>query len=243
MVDTRAAWKNKIRRYPALSRIIQFVFDPAFVTSRRRDELLGGLPSGARILNLGSGAKRFGPNVVNLDVETFSNVNVVGDGQQLPFIGGGFDLILCEYVLEHVPNPALMVREMARVVKPGGWVYVTVPFMQTFHGNPDDFQRYTKSGLSVLFGRFETIECKPYGGPTSALCNMVKEYLAILFSFNSVFLYSILSQLFILLIFPLKFLDLLLVRNVNAHNLSFSLYFVGRRPGIALESEVEDWSF
>jgi hypothetical protein len=87
------------------------------------------------------------------------------------------------------------------------------------------------SGLSVLFRQLETVECKPYGGPTSALCNMVKEYLAFVFSFNSVFLYSILSQLFILLVFPFKFLDLFLSRGVNAHNLSFSLYLIGRKPG------------
>jgi len=229
-VDPRAAWKNIIRKYPLLSRIMQFVFDPAFVTNQQRGALLEGLATDSRVLNLGSGAKRIRVNIVNLDIEPFGNVDVVGDGQRLPFADGVFDLVLCEYVLEHIRNPLQMAREIQRVIKPGGQLYMTVPFMQTFHGNPDDYQRYTISGLSALFDDLETIECKPYAGPTSALCNMVKEYLAVVFSFNSKLIYSILSQLLIILVFPFKFIDYFLVRNINAHNLSFSLYFVAQKP-------------
>lgn len=45
-----------------------------------------------------------------------------GDGKQLPFPPRAFDLVLCHYLLLWIPSPLLALREMARVVRPGGWV-------------------------------------------------------------------------------------------------------------------------
>ena len=40
---------------------------------------------------------------------------------------------------------------MFRVLKPGGYIYSEVPFLQGFHADPDDYQRYTLQGLKILF--------------------------------------------------------------------------------------------
>jgi len=45
-----------------------------------------------------------------------------GDGKQLPFPARAFDLVLCHFLLLWIPSPILALREMARVVRPGGWV-------------------------------------------------------------------------------------------------------------------------
>jgi SAM-dependent methyltransferase len=53
-------------------------------------------------------------------------------------------------VLEHVRNPTEALDEFRRVTKPGGILYLVVPFMQPEHLDPTDFQRYTSDGLQEL---------------------------------------------------------------------------------------------
>src|SRR5690606_30268108 len=54
-------------------------------------------------------------------------VTVNGDGTRLPFADGTFDRIICSEVMEHIPDDAAAARELARVLKPGGTLAVTVP--------------------------------------------------------------------------------------------------------------------
>ncbi|MDQ3653510.1 MAG: methyltransferase domain-containing protein [Chloroflexota bacterium] len=62
------------------------------------------------------------------DLRRFRNVSAVtGDAQNLPFDEATFDHVVCSEVLEHLPDDARAVREMARVLKPGGDLVVTVP--------------------------------------------------------------------------------------------------------------------
>ena len=74
-------------------------------------------------------------------------VQVFGDGSRLPFLDGSLDTVLCTEVLEHVPQPGRLVDEMARVVRPGGRVLLTVPFIQPLHELPSDYFRFTPSSL------------------------------------------------------------------------------------------------
>lgn len=228
--DIRAKWKSYIRKYPFLTRFAQFLFDPAYVSNRYRNSLLKSLEENALILNIGAGVIHL-PFVkaINLDIEPYGNVSVVGDAQLLPFHDNGINAVILEYTIEHVPVYSKMIYEINRVLKKGGYVYITVPFLQSYHGNPDDYWRVTQSGLSFLFRDFDCIACKPFGGPTSALICMLKEYLAILLSFNSSIVYSILSQLLILPFIPFRYLDILLCRSKNAHNACFSLCYIGRK--------------
>jgi SAM-dependent methyltransferase len=51
----------------------------------------------------------------------------LGDAQQIPFHDGVFDLVTCQTVLIHVKDPRAVLREMMRVLKPGGLVAVAEP--------------------------------------------------------------------------------------------------------------------
>lgn len=57
---------------------------------------------------------------------------VVGAGEQLPYPGGAFDLVICNDVLEHVADTEAVLREIYRVLKPGGTALTTVPNRHAF---------------------------------------------------------------------------------------------------------------
>lgn len=59
---------------------------------------------------------------VVMDNPYLDRADVIDFGKPLPYADGEFDLVVANWVLEHVQNPALTARELARVTKPGGWI-------------------------------------------------------------------------------------------------------------------------
>ena len=72
-----------------------------------------------------------------------------GSIDAIPVEDASFDVVLCLQVLEHVPDPAAAVRELRRVVRPGGRVLLSTHGVYPFHPNPDDLWRWTQKGSSV----------------------------------------------------------------------------------------------
>jgi SAM-dependent methyltransferase len=62
-----------------------------------------------------------------------------------------FGAIFCLSVLEHCQNPWAMCQNIARLLKPGGAMYLSVPWAWEFHGYPSDYWRFTPEGVRVLF--------------------------------------------------------------------------------------------
>ena len=77
--------------------------------------------------------------------------DVRGDAHFLPFQNSYFDWLICTEVMEYVTDPAKMISEMRRVLKPSGKVFLTCPFLYQIHGKPHDLQRYTDEKLKSLF--------------------------------------------------------------------------------------------
>ena len=75
------------------------------------------------------------------------------DGSAFPFGVRQFDSVLCNQVLEHVFKPEDFLREIHRVLKPGGKLLLTVPFIWDEHEQPYDFARYTSFGLRAMLER------------------------------------------------------------------------------------------
>jgi SAM-dependent methyltransferase len=114
-----------------------------------------------RLLDFGCGHKPYQSvfNVseyIGLDIEKSghnhrkSNVDVFYDGRHIPFPDDHFDTILASEVFEHVFNFNEIFPELLRVLKPGGRLLITVPFVWEEHEIPYDFARYTSFGLEHL---------------------------------------------------------------------------------------------
>lgn len=101
--------------------------------------------------------------------------DVYWDGRHMPFEDGSFDSALSTEVLEHVFEPLAHLREVVRVLKPGGVYAFTVPFCWPLHEVPHDAYRYTPFTLNSLLVQsgFEQVELFPLGGWNAALGQMI----------------------------------------------------------------------
>jgi SAM-dependent methyltransferase len=78
------------------------------------------------------------------------DVDVYGTGEALPLKRNSIDTVLCTQVMEHSPEPDRAMAEMARVLRPGGYLLLTVPQEWGLHQEPHDYYRYTRYGLDYL---------------------------------------------------------------------------------------------
>ena len=111
-------------------------------------------------------------NYISLDIkhnQNKSDLNVVGDGLNLPFKTNSIDTVLCTQVLEHIKEPQLFVNETHRVLKKGSYCFLSTNMTWFFHAVPDDYYRFTESGLKYLFKNFSETEVYPAGGYISTL--------------------------------------------------------------------------
>ena len=111
------------------------------------------------VLDCGSGMRRtYFSNVVNFEIVDYDTTDVLGVGEELPFRDECFDAVISTAVLEHVKDPFRCAEEIVRVLKPGGELICTVPFLQPVHAYPNHFYNMTAQGLENLFADQLTIK-------------------------------------------------------------------------------------
>lgn len=111
------------------------------------------------VLDCGAGRRdRTFANVVNLEIVDYESTDVLAVGEVLPFRDESFDAVISIAVLEHVRDPFACAREIARVLKPGGRLMCSVPFLQPVHGYPHHYYNMTGQGLRALFDRSLVID-------------------------------------------------------------------------------------
>lgn len=179
------------------------------------------------VLNIGGGPKREENNVINLNIDSYLNVDIVGDAHNLPFRSNSFDSVMIAAVLEHVKNPKKVVDEAYRVLKKGGYIYAETPFLQHFHGYPNHYQNYTIIGHDYLMNKFKKIESGSITGPVSTIClltlNLFEDFI------DNKYIRKILMMGVATFLFPLKFIDVFFKKNQNVYKLTSGVYFLGMK--------------
>lgn len=150
-------------------------------------DLLGRLHG--EVLDVGCGTMPYRDLVkatryVGLDYDTplrrgAGLADVFYDGVRFPVPDASFDGALCTQVLEHVFTPEEFLREIARVLRPGGELVLTVPFVWDEHEQPHDFARYSSFGLRAMLERngFEVVEHRKALADARVLFQLSNAYL------------------------------------------------------------------
>jgi len=136
-------------------------------------------PADAFCLSIGGGPSRKHPCLVNLNIGPFPNVDIVADAHRLPYAANTVDAIYCEAVLEHLHDPLLAVKEMQRVLKPGGRLFACTPFMQAYHGYPHHYHNFTLTGHCHLFtgAGFEILSSGVAVGPVYTMVSLTSTFI------------------------------------------------------------------
>lgn len=92
-----------------------------------------------------------------------SRPDVYSDASKLPFDDHSIDTVILFQTLEHIAEPREAVVEIYRVLRPGGVLLLTVPFLYPLHDEPFDFTRFTSHGLKIMLEKvgFTITQIKP----------------------------------------------------------------------------------
>lgn len=85
-----------------------------------------------------------------LDVDASFEPDIVGSAEAIPLPDASVDAVICTQVLEHVEHPWIAMKEIARILRPGGKCLITVPQTNELHEEPHDYYRFTKYALESL---------------------------------------------------------------------------------------------
>ena len=127
------------------------------------------IPPGSRVLDAGAGQCVYADHFRQHRYESadycqgkknYGNINYVCSLDAIPVEDKSFDLVLSTQVLEHLADPLLALKELHRVLKPQGRLWLTAPLCWGEHGQPADFYRYTRFGLRHLLEQagFKVVE-------------------------------------------------------------------------------------
>lgn len=175
---------------PAVSAALAAFVDEARVSREPHLEFLrtaaADLPGGSTVLDVGSGDAPYRElfaqhRYLTSDWEgTFYAADrapdVVGPAHALPLPDDAVDAIVCTQVLEHVPDPAAALQEFARLVRPGGRLWVTTPLTWYLHEQPHDYYRFTNHGLRHLVSQagFTDIDVRPMNSTPETLAQLLR---------------------------------------------------------------------
>ena len=199
------------------------------VLRRRRqifEERIHQLPSsGLRVLDVGGRLQPYRPllgervqTYLAIDPDVTPLVNAAAVAESLPFRDGQFDLVICTQVMEYFPEPVRAVDEMWRVLRKGGYAFVSAPSVLV-RDHEKEYWRFLPAGLAYLFQRFENVEVIAEGNSASGMVRSMNVFLTSFF--RPRFLLPVCEWTLV----PLLNLTGLLLEKAGGHNEDFAANF------------------
>ena len=210
---------------------------------------LEGLPKNATVIDVGAGTKPYVRQIKTMTTRYCSQdlisaeknkigveqerVDFVSSADHLPLPAASFDYAICTDVLEHVTSPTNVVKEISRILKPGGKLIVTVPMICGEHQQPWHFQNLTRYGMAQLSydSGFVMESISPRGGYGSVMAALIRFMPGNLLQGHSKFLRMPLILLTYLLspltavILPLIFIQLDRIDRQKSYTLGYHCVF------------------
>lgn len=129
------------------------------------------------VYDVGCGAKPFGSLLkgkvkrhIGVDIEDgfydASLIDLVGTAYDVPIPDGSADAIISSQVIEHLEYPAKALSESKRILRLGGYLFLSFPFLYPIHAEPADYNRLTEYGVARLLkdAGFDVIELHHIAG-------------------------------------------------------------------------------
>jgi len=135
------------------------------ITRPRTEAFVKRYATADDVLDIGCGNdlyRHLFPNLKTLELNPRGDVDYVADVTDMHMIPDAtFGMVLLLGVLEHVEEPHKAIAEIHRILKPGGRVLFSSPFVYPLHDYPGDYWRFTDKGLEILFRDFSIDVLEP----------------------------------------------------------------------------------
>jgi len=149
---------------------------------------VAAISEGSKVLDLGGhrpprrgqfDIDRYGLCVHSANISSSRRPHVQTDASNLPFLAESFDAIICAELLEHVPDPLPVLREVHRTLRSQGVLLMSVPFLFHIHADPHDYGRYTDQYWKENLGRtgFQGVVIEKQGLFWSVMVDMMRGWL------------------------------------------------------------------
>lgn len=229
-----------------VKRIVSILYPPApflnvinkNIKHRIRSRVFGE-KGNLKVLDIGSGLSK-GPgnwlwkdistiNTTRVDIVDGPNIDLVADATDLPIDDGLYDSVVIQSVAEHVEDTDSLMSECVRILKPGGCIYLEMPFLQGVHGDPDDYWRMTLNGLESKMKKLnmESVSLGVSGGPIGTMIWICCDFFSNIINNN---IFNIIIRFILRWLFsPFRFLDFLLISSNASKRLSCEHYFLGKK--------------
>jgi SAM-dependent methyltransferase len=144
-----------------------------------------------KVLDLGAGRLPY-RSIIKKHTESYFSIDFKKTHPDLDYIGTTsdtkledetFNVVFCNQVLEHVPDPKESFSEIYRILKPRGIAIISTPFLVELHNEPYDYFRYTKYALKLFAeeSNFKILELEESGGIFSIIGRQVSKVFILLF--------------------------------------------------------------
>ncbi len=128
-----------------------------------------------RVLSVGSGGAveeailKLGVNPDTVDIDPVRRPKILGDICEIDLGQDLYDVVFCMEVLEHLHSPASGIHNLERVLRPGGLLVLSTPFIFPIHEAPVDYQRFTRYGIELLLKSWTKVEVVPKAGALDSI--------------------------------------------------------------------------